>query len=198
MSSSVHIYNKKKRYLNSCKGPTQGLDDNFADKFCLRLHYNGMNSVANDVRIYIFIANDSEINAALLYLGTVSKDFSADNIKSTGLNGYVYDFSVDEDTIDFTDILDIHKYSLKKHDIKCLNLFKKILIRLSSICTAGVLDRPSASSSKEPIKCISLNNQPSQGRPTLDDINYIALLSALINVVEVVMILMIHMLEYVF
>ena len=45
------------------------------------------------------------------------------------------------------------------------------MIRLSSICTAGVLDRPSASNSKEPIKCISLNNQPSQGRPTLDDIN---------------------------
>ena len=77
-----------------------------------------MNSFANDVGIYIFIANDFEINAALLYLGTVSKDFSADNIKSIRLNGYVYDFSVDDDTIDFTVILDIHKFSLKKHDIK--------------------------------------------------------------------------------
>ena len=77
-----------------------------------------MNSFANDVGIYIFIANDFEINAAPLYLGTASKDFSADNIKSTRLRGYVYDFSVDDDTIDFTDILDIHKFSLKKHDIK--------------------------------------------------------------------------------
>ena len=77
-----------------------------------------MNSFANDVGIYIFIANDFEINAALLHLDTVSKDFSAVNIKSTRLHGYVYDFSVDDDTIDFTDILDIHKFSLKKHDIK--------------------------------------------------------------------------------
>ena len=27
----------------------------------------------------------------------ISKDWSADNMKNTGLNGYVYDFSVDYD-----------------------------------------------------------------------------------------------------
>ena len=30
---------------------------------------------------------------------TFSKDFSVDNMKKTGLNGYAYDFSVDYDTI---------------------------------------------------------------------------------------------------
>ena len=36
-------------------------------------------------------------------------------MKKTGLNGYVYDFSVDYDAIDVDDILDIHKYLMKKH-----------------------------------------------------------------------------------
>ena len=45
------------------------------------------------------------------------KDFkrlSLDNIKKTGFNGYVYDFSVDYDAIAVDDSLDIHKYLMKK------------------------------------------------------------------------------------
>ena len=34
--------------------------------------------------------------------------------KKTGLNGYVYDFSVDYDAIAVDDILDIHKYLMRK------------------------------------------------------------------------------------
>ena len=56
-----------------------------------------------------------EINTVQLRLGNVSKGFSVDNIKKTRL--YVYDFSVDHDTADIN-TLDIHKYSLKKHEIK--------------------------------------------------------------------------------
>ena len=41
-----------------------------------------------------------------------------DNIKKTGLNRYVYDFSVDYNAIAVDDILDIHKYLMKWHDIK--------------------------------------------------------------------------------
>ena len=33
-------------------------------------------------------------------------------MKKTGLNGYVFDFSVDYDTIAVDDMLDIHKYSM--------------------------------------------------------------------------------------
>ena len=36
-------------------------------------------------------------------------------MKDTGLNGYVYDFSVDYDAIAVDDILDIHKYLMKKN-----------------------------------------------------------------------------------
>ena len=64
----------------------------------------------------------SGINAAPLCLGNVSKDFSADNMKKTGLHGNVHDFSVNYDIICvdylFYDLLDIHKYLMKKHDIK--------------------------------------------------------------------------------
>ena len=57
-------------------------------------------------------------------LGNVSKDFTAINMEKTGLNGYVYEFSVDYNIIDSTNIIDICKYLMEKHDIiefkKCL------------------------------------------------------------------------------
>ena len=39
-------------------------------------------------------------------------------MKNTGLNRYVYDFSVDYDAITVDDILGINKYLRKKYDIK--------------------------------------------------------------------------------
>ena len=41
----------------------------------------------------------------------------ADNMKKTGFTGYVYDFSVDYDSIAVDGIKDIHKYLMKKNDI---------------------------------------------------------------------------------
>ena len=38
-------------------------------------------------------------------------------MKKTGFTGYVYDFSVDYDSIDIYDIKDIHKYLMKKSNI---------------------------------------------------------------------------------
>ena len=66
-------------------------------KFCLSLHYNGANSYlfVNGTEIYKFKAKDSEIVATPLCLGNISKDWSADNMKKTGLNGYIYEFNVD-------------------------------------------------------------------------------------------------------
>ena len=68
-------------------------------------------------KIHKFEAKDSEIVATALCLGNVSKDWSIDNIKKTGLNGYVYDFSVDYDAIAVDDILDIHKYLMQKNNM---------------------------------------------------------------------------------
>ena len=66
-------------------------------KYCLILHYNGANSYlyVNGREIYKFKAKDSEIVATLLFLGNISKVWTADNMKKTGLNLYVCDFSVD-------------------------------------------------------------------------------------------------------
>ena len=38
-------------------------------------------------------------------------------IKETGLNGSVYDFSASYDAITVDDILDIHKYLMKKNNM---------------------------------------------------------------------------------
>ena len=55
--------------------------------------------------------------AGPLCLGNISKDWSTDNMRKTGFNGHVYDFSVDYNAIDVDDIQNIHKYLMKKHDI---------------------------------------------------------------------------------
>ena len=132
MSSSAHIDNKKKDILVLGKGPTQGLEHtltaekmysiNFTvtkKKFCLSLHYNGANSYlfVNGTEIYKFKVKDSEIVATALCLANFSKDWSVDNMKKTGLNGHVYDFSADDDAIAVDDIVDIHKYLMKKNNI---------------------------------------------------------------------------------
>ena len=129
MSSSSHIDNKKKDILVLGKGPTQGLEHiltaekmysiNFTvtkKKFCLSLHYNGANSYVfvNGTEIYEFKAKDSESVTTLLCLGNLSKDWSVDNMKKTGFNGYIYGFSVGYDATDVNDIKDIHKYLMKK------------------------------------------------------------------------------------
>ena len=88
-------------------------------KFCSSLHYNGSNSYlfVNVEKTVKFKAKDSAILATPLYLGNISKDWSVDNMKKTGFNGYVYDFSVDYDAIAVDDILDIHKYLMKKNNM---------------------------------------------------------------------------------
>ena len=71
----------------------------------------------NGTEILEFKSKDSEILVNSLCLGNISKDWSVDNMKKTGLKGYVYDFSVDYDAIAVSDILDIHKYLMGKNEI---------------------------------------------------------------------------------
>ena len=126
------LITEKKDILIFGKGPTQGLEHtlsteklysiNFTKentKFCLSLHYNGSDSYlfVNCTEIIKFTGKDSEINPYELCLGNISKDWSIDNMKNTGLNGYVYDFIVDCDAIVVSDILDIHKYLMEKNGI---------------------------------------------------------------------------------
>ena len=132
MSSSAHIDDKKKNMLVLEKGPVQELEHTLtAEKmysinftvtnknFYLSLHYNGANSYlfVNGTEIYRFKAKESEIAATPLCLGDISKDWLIDNMKETGFNGYVYDFSADYNVTDVDDIKDIYEYSMKKINI---------------------------------------------------------------------------------
>ena len=93
-------------------------------KICLSLHYNGANSYlfVNGKEIAKFKTKDSEIVVSPLCLGNISKDWSTDNMEKTGLNGYVYELSVDYS--DFSKInLDkaipfVHKYLMIKYNMK--------------------------------------------------------------------------------
>ena len=78
-------------------------------KFCLSLHCNGENSylLVNDTEIYKFKAKDFEIFVGPICLGNISKDWSVDNMKRTEFTGYVYDFSVDYDSVVIDDIKNI-------------------------------------------------------------------------------------------
>ena len=98
----VHLYILIIKVLG--KGPTQGLQHTLTaeklysinitkenTKFCLSLHYNGANSYlfVNGTEIIKFKAKDSEITTYPLCLGNISKAWSVDNMKKTGLNCYV-------------------------------------------------------------------------------------------------------------
>ena len=133
MNSSIQVDNKGKDILILGIGPTQGLGEHSltAEKmysinftvtnvqFCLSLHYNGENSYlfVNNIEIYKFKAKDSEVVASPLCLGNISKDLSIDNMKKTGFNGYVFDFSVDYDATSVDNIKDIHKCLMKKNNM---------------------------------------------------------------------------------
>ena len=133
MRSSVHVDNKGKDILILGKGPTPGLGEhsltvekmysvNLTDhrvKYCLSLHYNDANSYVfvNGTEVIKSKAKDSKTAATPLCLGNISKDWSVDSMKDTGLNGYVYDFSDDYDVTAVDDIKDIHKYLMRKNNL---------------------------------------------------------------------------------
>ena len=77
---------------------------------------NGANSYlfVTGTEIHKYAAKDPEVVPNNLCLGNVSKDFSANNMKKTGSNGYIYNFSVVYDSTDVEDIKDIIKYLMKK------------------------------------------------------------------------------------
>ena len=90
----------RKKTLVLGKRTTEGLEHtltaekmfsiNFAvakKKFCLSLHYNGVNSslFVNGTEIYKLKAKDFEIAAGPLCLGNISKDWSTDNMKKQAL-----------------------------------------------------------------------------------------------------------------
>ena len=58
-------------------------------KFCLSLHYNGANSYLfnNGTENIKFKAKDSKIVVSPLCLGSISKDWSTDNMRKSSFTG---------------------------------------------------------------------------------------------------------------
>ena len=83
------------------------------------MHYNGLNSYLFFIgtEIIKFKAKDPEIAVYSLSSGNISKDWSVDNMKMTGLKSFFYDFSVGYDAIVVSDISDIDKCLMEKNEI---------------------------------------------------------------------------------
>ena len=133
-SSSSHTDNQKNNFLILSEGDTFGINGRFGTpektyninfgkaktKFCLSLPCNGDNSClfVNGKEIYKFKANNGDVDfPAQFCLGSISNKFSLFESKEVCLKGITYDFSVDCNAIAVDDILDIHKYLMKK---KCI------------------------------------------------------------------------------
>ena len=85
--------------------------------FDLALYKKSFYLFVNGTKIHKFKSKDSEFFTNLLCLGKISKDWSVDNMKKTGINRYVYDFSIDYDAITIDDILDVLNYLIKKENM---------------------------------------------------------------------------------
>ena len=101
-------------------------------EFCLSLHYNADNSnlFVNGREIFNFKADNNNFNFSTQFcLGSISNGFSATESRKVSLNGNAYDFSVDYNSIDKSDILNIQKYLMTRNNIKqCPALLNKCLL----------------------------------------------------------------------
>ena len=73
----------------------------------------------NGKEIIIFKANNKIVNFLTWFcLGSIYDEFSATESREVFLNGNVYNFSVDYNSNNKSDILNIHKYLMTKNNIK--------------------------------------------------------------------------------
>ena len=143
MSLSVYIDNKNKDL------PILGKDQHEAiypirlvqpsKRFVLSVHYNGNNRLlfVNVTKYINSKQKKSKIKDYTLCLGNISKDFTINNMKKTGLKGIVKLFSVDFNPTDTSDVLDIHKYLMKRIWYKIM--FELIKKRFTALLTGIVI-----------------------------------------------------------
>ena len=84
------------------------------------MHYDGDNShlFVNGKEIFNFKA-DNNVNFPIQFCRrSISNGFGATESREVSLKGNMYDFSVDYNSIDKTDILIIHRYLMIKNNIK--------------------------------------------------------------------------------
>ena len=117
------------------QGPTFGINGSFCStenkfsinfskeniEFCLSLHYNADNSylLVNGKGTFKFKADNKNVNFSTLFcLGSISNGCSHNESGEVSLNGNVCDVSVDYNSIDKSDMLNILKYLMTLNDIK--------------------------------------------------------------------------------
>ena len=69
---------------------------------------------------YLFVkADNKNVNFSTQFcFRSISNGFNATESREVSLNGNVYDFSVDCNSIDKSEILNIHKYLMIKNNLK--------------------------------------------------------------------------------
>ena len=123
-SWSSHSDNCKNNFLILGEGPTYGVNGNFGSpdktfsinftkantKFSLSLHYHADNSYlfVNGKKIFKFKADSKTVNSLTQFsLGSIYNGFSAHESREVSSNGNMYNFSVDYNSIDKSNILNI-------------------------------------------------------------------------------------------
>ena len=133
-TSSSHADHGKNNFLVSGEGPTFGVNVRFGSpekkfsinctkantKFCLKLHYSANSYLfVNGKEIFKFKSNNKNVNFPTQFsLASASNGFSNIDSREVSLSGNVYDFSVDYNFIDKSDILNIHKLLMTKNNVK--------------------------------------------------------------------------------
>ena len=70
-------------------------------------------------KIFKFKADNKNVNFPTLFcIGSISKELSATESSEVSLNGNEHDFSVDYNSIDKSDIINIHKHLMTKNNMK--------------------------------------------------------------------------------
>ena len=87
----------------------------------MSLHYNADNSYLFLIgkEIFKYLADNENVDFPTQFcLESIFNGFIATKPGDVSLNGNVYDFSVDYNSINKSDILNIHKYLMIKNNIK--------------------------------------------------------------------------------
>ena len=87
----------------------------------MSLHYNADNKYlfVNGKEIFKFKAGNKNVSFPTQFcLGSIANGFSPTESREVSLNGNVYDFSVDYNSIDKADILNIYNYLMTKNNVK--------------------------------------------------------------------------------
>ena len=78
-----------------------------------------MEKKRNGKEIFKFKADDKNVNfITQIYVGSISTGFSATESRGVSLNGNVYGFSMNYNSVDESHLLNIHKYLMTKNNIK--------------------------------------------------------------------------------